>query len=215
MEFGNLGKRCTRMKSVMTKHGRQQRCAEFGDVGDVGDPDFGDFGDGGRGSVSGPLIGGGVTQVTTIAVKMLAKNKPGLAKWGASIGLLVGGGLSAALAFKRSTRSIGIPALLTSALIALPRQLEDLMASKASLKGAEEELYGLGEETESMDGAPPIQLLDSGGGTGVLGVITPEQELGVITPEQDLGNGDEGQTDGAGNGVELLGGFGSNFMSIQ
>jgi len=210
MNFGNLGRRCVRMK--MTKHGR--KCAEFGDVGDVGDfGDLGDFGDPGSGAIAGPLIGGGVAQVVTTAVKLIAKGKP-ISKWAAGIGLLVGGGLSGVLAFRRSSRATGIPALITAALVTVPRQIEDLLAPAGTFKGASErELYGLGED--DMDGAA-LTIMDSGSGsTGVFGTIVPEEQLGVTVPEEQMNDGDDGETNGAGRDVELLGGFGSNFMAVQ
>jgi len=216
----DLGRRCIRFKR--TQGGK--RCAEFsdgvGDVGDVGDYDgLADFGDPeGVSAIAGPLIGGGVAQVVTTAVKLIGKDKK-IAKWAAGIGLLVGGGLSAVLAFRRATRATGISGLITAGIVTLPRQLEDML-SKGTMAGAERELYGEDEtagedviEGEEMDGAPPLQLLDSGGGsTGVFGAIVPEQEMGAIVPEQEKG---ADETDGAQQDMTLLGAFGTNFMAVQ
>src|SRR3990167_2260546 len=111
-----LGKHCVRFKH--TKSGR--RCAEFSDgLGNIeyndGDPEgLADFGAGAAGvGVVGPLIGGGVAQAVTTAVKFFGKDRA-IAKWAAGIGLLVGGGLSAVLAARRSTRELGISGLVTA-----------------------------------------------------------------------------------------------------
>lgn len=169
-------------------------------------------------SVAGPLLGGGVTQAASMATRMLFKKKPAMVKWSSAIGLLIGGGISTALLFTRH-RQTGIAGLVTSALIAVPKQIEDLMAADTAAKAGylgvitpEQELngYGLGYDDSGYDmsgaglGAEQdIQLLDAGSGsTGVLGVVTPERELSGA-----FGAG------GIQNDVELMGGFGSNFLS--
>lgn len=204
----DFGKRCSRFKTVMTKYGRQRRCAEFS-----GGDDFGEFGDGDKSAIAGPLIGGGITQVATLAAKLLGRGKPWGDKWGAAIGLGVGGAVSGILAFRQSSRPMGISALITTALVALPRLAEDMLApAPGATKGAfgvttaEQELQGFGDEM----GADAIQLLDAGGGVG-FGVTTAEQELGAgdDSPVQMLGARPEAELFGAGAG------FGSNFLSAQ
>lgn len=172
----------------------------FGD--DFGD-DFGDFGAGlGRDSIAGPLVGGGVTNVGILATKLMWKNNPKISKWAGLIGTLLGGGVSAAMMLSPRTRSTGLSGLLTAALVGVPRQIEDMLATpSAPLKDylgvitPEQEMagYGLGQDDLGQD----IQLLDSGAGSSVLGTIVPEREMS-----------------GAGD-VELLGnaGFGSNFLA--
>lgn len=228
----SFGARCLRTKTVMTKYGRQKRCAEFSDgLGDDGMSDFGDFGQGASPSIAGPLIGGGTAQVVTIATKMLGRGKA-IEKWAGVVGLGVSGALSGVLAFRQSSRPTGISALITAGLVTLPRIIEDLMAPKTGLKGfgvhtAERELAGV--TTEEMAGAEEmlgadIQLLDSGSGGGVMGVYTAEREMAG----DDMEGANEAQLYGAQQDVTLLGaqnnapvdllggaGFGSNFLSAQ
>jgi len=225
----NFGRRCERTKSVMTKYGRQTRCAKFSDgFGDDGMSGFGDdFGQGDKSSIAGPLIGGGVAQIGTLATKLLFRGKK-IEKFGALIGLGLGGGLSAALAVSPRFRATGISGLITAGLVTLPRLLEDMIGPKTGLKDgfgvhtAERELAGV--TTEEMAGAEEmlgadIQLLDSGGGGGVQGVITTEQEMGGANEAQLFGAQQDLTLLGAQQNapVDLLGGagFGSNFLSAQ
>lgn len=165
-------------------------------------------------SVAGPLLGGGVTQAASLATRLLFKKSPNIVKWSNAIGFLLGGGVSAALLFTRHKQA-GLSGLVTSALIAVPNQIESMMGG--SLKGSdsylgvtvpEREMNGaFGYEDASMgafgdEAQQDIQLLDGGSGsTGVLGVVTPEREMAGA-----FGAG------GGGGDIELLG-FGSNFLS--
>lgn len=163
-------------------------------------------------SIAGPLVGGGATQAVSLATRLLFKDKPKVTKWAPSIGLLVGGGISAALAFSPRHRQTGIAGLLTAALVAIPRQVEEMLASTGTMRdylGLITPEQGLGYFGQDAAPAalpaqtPDVQLLDSGSGsTGVLGTIVPEREMA-------------GANFGADEGVELLGGFGSNFMAQQ
>jgi len=149
--------------------------------------------------LAGPLVGGGVTQVGSLATKLIWKDNPDVAKWAPAIGFGLGGIVSGILAFRPATRDVGITGLVTALLLALPQQLENLMmGSEGSTEGwgvvtPEMEMMGLGAEA-------PIQLLDSGGG------------MGVTVPEQGgMQGGGMGQTPP----VELLGGgasFGATFQ---
>lgn len=164
------------------------------------DYDMGDFGGMGEG-VAGPLIGGGSAQVGTLIAKLLLKGTP--AKWagliGTGLGLLAGGVL-----MFTGRRSMGISAMLTAAIVGVPRQLEDLLAPGA-MSGpwgviTPNELAAWGAEAEAAAaGQPVVQLLSPSGG---LGIHVPE----VLDGAEDV--------NGPGP-VELLGGFGSNFMNAQ
>jgi hypothetical protein len=185
----------------------------YGD--DLGD-DLGAFGtlgmDGtGRAHFVGPLIGGGAAQIGTIGAKLLFKGKPA-AKWGAAIGLGLGGLASGALMFSPKYRATGLAGLITVGLVTLPRLIEDLLTDGAGLKG--DDLGDLGvitperelaaSDIDMMDAMGQVQLLDSGsgGGTGMgLGVITPEREMAGMGQVEMMGGDDMGD------------GFGSNFLS--
>lgn len=157
--------------------------------------DFGFDGSLGEG-LAGPLVGGGVTQVGTLAARMLGKTRPSVHKWAPTIGFGLGAIVSGILAFRKNTRGIGIAALVTSALVAVPRQMEELMMGTAT--------HGFGVITpEQMQGAfgeqAPVELLDSGNGNySGMGVTTAEQGMGAPAPVEMLGNS----------------GFGANFASV-
>ena len=179
----------------------------------------------GRAHVAGPLVGGGVTQAATLATKLLFKANPKVTKWANLIGLALGGGLSGILAARASTRETGIAGLITAAIIAVPNQIEAMLlddAAKAGYLGIitpEREMAGYmgdfgaeGDYDESMMGLgaeQDIQLLDASPGT--MGVITPEREMGGAMPSPMGAMGAGGVSDD----VELMGGFGSNFLSQQ
>lgn len=207
---------CVRYKR--TSGGR--RCAEF-----AGSDDFsmdGGFGAGIGRDLAGPLIGGGVTQVATLATKMLGRGKK-IEKWGAGVGLGAGILVSGILAFRQSTRDIGITGLVVAGLVGLPRLIEDLMGPAAGstagylgIHTAEADMAGyLGADDSA------IQLLDSGGGLGVgagLGVITAEEEvmagaMGAGVPDVALlgAQRSEAELFGSGGGAA----FGANFLSHQ
>lgn len=166
-------------------------------------------------SIAGPLIGGGATQAAALATRLLFKDKPNVVKYASLIGLGIGGGISAALMFNPKYKQTGLAGLVTAALVAVPRQIEDLLAASGTMKDylglitPERELAGgygggMAGDDYAMMGQPDVQLLDSGSGsTGVLGTIVPEREMAGA----DFGAAPEG--------VELLGGFGSNFLSQQ
>ena len=156
-------------------------------------------------SLAGPLVGGGTTQVGTLAAKLIWKDNAAINKWAPSIGFGLGAIVSGILAFRESTRGIGIAGLVTAALVAIPRQLEELMmgddAATAGWDGlgiitAETEMQGLGAGAEQA-----VELL--GDGSGGLGVVVPE-----------MGGGGQMGAGGAEHAVELLsnGGFGANFL---
>ncbi len=149
------------------------------------------------GGLAGPLVGGGVTQVGTLATKLIfGKSSPKLDKWAPTVGLALGALVSGILAARRSTRAIGIAGLVTAGLVAIPRQLEELMMG-ANVKG-----FGV-ITPEQMQGAfgeqAPVELLDSGNGNySGMGVTTAEQGMGQPGPVEMLGNS----------------GFGANFASV-
>lgn len=153
-------------------------------------------------SLAGPLVGGAVTQVGTLATALIWKDKPNVQKWAPAIGLGLGALVSGILAFRENTRTIGIAGLVTAALVAVPRQLENILAgSHGTTKGfgviTPESMqgYGLGVITpESMQGAPPVELLDSGNGSSGM-----QADVGASQPP-----------------VEMLGtsGFGAHFASV-
>jgi hypothetical protein len=234
--MSTFGARCSRFKQVMTAKGPVNRCASFindsgasaaADSGasaaaDWGD-DFGDdFGFGmGRAELAGPLIGGGLAQVGTLAIRLLFKNSPGLQKWAPALGTVLGAGVSGAMMMSPRFKSVGLSGIVTAALVGVPRQVEDILMGSAmkdylGVITAEQEMagayagfgdeyagyqmgdeyagYQMGDEYAGLGAQQDVQLLDAG-----LGVITAEQEMN--------GPGD----------VELLGaaGFGSNFLAAQ
>lgn len=170
--------------------------------------------------VLGPLIGGGVTQGTSMAARALFKSRPAVVKWSGLIGLAVGGGISGILAAREGTRDMGISGLVTAAVVAVPKIIEDLFADDADKAGylgiitPEREMNGYLGEGEYDDGMmglgaeQDIQLLDASPGT--MGIITPEREMNGAGPMSPMGAGG-----GVSDDVELMGGFGSNFLSQQ
>lgn len=147
--------------------------------------------------LAGPLVGGGVTQVGTLAARLIfGKTRPGIHKWAPTIGFGLGALVSGILIARKSTRGIGVAGLVTSALVAVPRQLEELMMGHTT--------HGFGVITpEQMQGAfgenAPVELLDSGNGNySGMGVTTAEQGMGAPGPVEMLGNS----------------GFGANFASV-
>ena len=154
------------------------------------DYEMGGFGDP---SVAGPMIGGGITNLGVLGSKLIFKGKAP-AKYagliGTGLGLLVSGILTA----RSGTRQLGIAGLVTSALVGLPKQLEDYLEEKGMLS----DYLGIVAAEQMMNGGlgaeQAVELLDPN-----LGVVTAEQgEMGAVGPASD---------------VELLGGFGTNFMN--
>jgi len=171
----------------------------YGDFGEYDMGDFGDFGVAGREHIAGPLIGGGIAQVATLATKLAF---PAKAKWAGAIGFLAGGIVSGILASRPRFRQVGISGLVTAALVGIPRQIEDLMTAPATTQGY---LGVITPEQIAGMGAGDIELLDSGAGAGTIGVITPEQ-AGDMS-----GFGAQGDIEMMGAGGAS--GFGSNFFA--
>lgn len=157
--------------------------------------------DGAGEQIAGPLIGGGVAQVGMLATRLLFPGKA-VAKWSGLVGGLLGAAVGGALMFSSRYRSTGLSALVTALIIGVPRQIEEALMSAGVLKGDMDGYFGVvtpeqvsgyfGQDESGL--GQDVQLLDSGGG-GNLGVQVAEQVM-----------------QGAGD-VEMMGGFGSNFMS--
>lgn len=171
---------------------------------------FRGFGEGmGRPEIAGPLIGGGATQLGIMLAHLHAKKNPAALRHAGVHGALIGGLVSGLLAMSHKHRQVGISALVTVGIMAVPRMLEGFMGL-----GHREEtaaMHGLGiitpSQYEALSGAgeePVVQLLDAG--TGVSG------SFGTHVAEE-MGPGAE---PGADMPVEIMGnGFGSNFLSAQ
>lgn len=169
---------------------------------------FRGFGDSsGHAYIAGPLIGGGATQIGIMLAHLHARKNPEALRHAGLHGAVLGGLVCAALAFTQKHRATGISGLVTVGIMAAPRILEGFMGlghrEETAMKGAlgiitpseYHALSGFGED-------PAIQLLDAGGGsTGVLGTHVAEE----VHPLAGAGD----------SPVELLGGFGSNFLSAQ
>jgi len=157
--------------------------------------------------LAGPLVGGGVAQAAMITTKLLGRNKP-FAKWSGLIGALAGGAVSGALMFSPRYRRMGIQGLLTAALVGLPRQIEDMIGGPSGGATAGSYLGLISPEAQMQDAlggymqvpSQDVQMLS--GQPGSFGAIVAERELsggmGAGVPE-----------------VEIMGAFGSNFMSNQ
>lgn len=165
-------------------------------------------------AVAGPLIGVGTAKVGAIAARVVFKDAD-IAKFsdltGAGLGALIGWLLSRTPRMRAS----GQIAMWTAITVGALDQIEKMLTEAGLLKDGylgvitPEQFQGLGayDDYGNMFGqTSPVQLLDSGGG-GSLGVHVPEQFEG-------MGNDEYNSMMGAGPGdVELLGGFGSNWMS--
>lgn len=162
----------------------------------------------GNPAIAGPLIGGGATQLGIMLAHLHAKKNPAALRHAGVHGALVGAAVGGLLAMSPKHRETGISALVTVAIMSIPRMLEGFMGL-----GHREEtaaMHGLGiivpSHYESLSGAeePVVQLLDAG--TGVSG------SFGTHVAEE-MGPGPE---PGADMPVEIMGnGFGSNFLSAQ
>ena len=145
-------------------------------------------------SVAGPLLGGGAAQVGILATRYFLKTNAKALKYAGLIGTAVGMGVGALL-YYQGRKQLGQAAMVTAALIGLPRQLESFLPAGTlgdDLLGDDNYLGVITPEYE-MQGAGDVQILE---GASNLGLITAEQEM----------NGAEG--------VELLdAGFGSNFLA--
>lgn len=161
-----------------------------------------------RPEIAGPLIGGGATQLGIMLAHLHARKNPAALRHAGVHGAILGGLVGGALAFSDKHRATGISALVTVAIMAVPRMLEGFMGL-----GHREEtaaMHGLGiivpSQYESLSGAdePVVQLLDAG--TGVSG------SFGTHVAEE-MGPGPEPSAEMP---VEIMGnGFGSNFLSAQ
>lgn len=166
---------------------------------------FRGFGAGlGSPSIAGPLIGGGATQLGIMLAHLHAKKNPQALRHagihGAVLGAIVGG----ALTFSDKYRDTGISALVTVAVMTLPRILEGFMGlghRDETMKGYELGIITPQAYQALADSEPVVQLLDAGG--GVMGTHVAEE----VHPMAGAGAGDY---------VEMLGnGFGTNFLSSQ
>lgn len=140
-------------------------------------------------AAKGPLIGGGLTQLTMIVVK---KFIPTMAKHSALIGMAVGGGVSAYLMTKPQYKETGAAGLATALLIGLPLQLNTWMGG--TLMGPDDLGAITSEQLSAYDtdmGAGPLELMDSpvqiqdsgSGSTGLIGAVTSEQ---MGAPAEDV-----------------------------
>ncbi len=160
--------------------------------------------------VTGPLIGGGVTQIGIMLAHLHGKKNPKVLRHAGFYGAALGGLVSGALALSSKHRETGISALVTVGIMTLPRILEGFMGLGARDETAKmnglgiitpEQYQALSDAGEFGDGDPAVQLLDAGGGsTGVLGTHVAEEVRPLAGAPAD--------------GVELLGsGFGANWAS--
>lgn len=150
--------------------------------------------------IAGPLIGGGVAQAAVLTTKMIAKDKP-FSKWAGLVGTLAGGLASGALMFSPRYRRMGIQGLITAVLVGVPRQVEDLMSSGPTA-GSYLGLITPEAQMQGMGAYMPVPSQDM----QMLG----QHGLGTIVAEREL----NGMGMGAGvPEVEIMGAFGSNFMS--
>jgi hypothetical protein len=169
---------------------------------------FRGFGEGlGSPAIAGPLIGGGATQLGIMLAHLHAKKNPAALRHagihGAVLGTIVGG----ALTMSSKYRDTGISALVTVAVMTLPRILEGFMGlghRDETMKGYELGIITPEQYHSLSDSEPVVQLLDSGSGGGVMGTHVAEE----LHPMAGAG--------GASDYVEMLGnGFGTNFLSSQ
>lgn len=138
-------------------------------------------------AAKGPLIGGGLAKLTSIAIK---KFKPDWAKYAGLAGAAVGGGVSAFLMTKPEHKETGAAGLATALLIGLSEQLEtsmgllrgaDDLSAYASEMGADATEM-LGDEVEGVDdlSATPEGLMIQGN-DDLLGAHVAE--IGAVTSE--------------------------------
>jgi hypothetical protein len=168
---------------------------------------FRGFGEGlGSPAIAGPLIGGGATQLGIMLAHLHAKKNPQALRHagihGAVLGAIVGG----ALTMSSKHRDTGISALVTVAVMTLPRILEGFMGlghRDETMKGYELGIITPEQYHSLSDSEPVVQLLDSGAGGGVMGTHVAEEVHSMAGA-------------GASDYVEMLGsGFGTNFLSSQ
>ena len=165
---------------------------------------FRGFGEGGseHAHIAGPLIGGGATQIGIMLAHLHARKNPAALRHAGIHGAVLGALVSGALAMSNKHRATGVSALMTVAIMTVPRILEGFMGLGKTDETAA--MHGLGiisaEQYHSLSGAeePIVQLLDAG--SSGLGMHVAEEYHGL-----------NGASDSP---VELLGsGFGSNFLN--
>jgi hypothetical protein len=152
--------------------------------------DFFDFGGTGTQIVAGPLIGGGLAQLSILGVR---KYLPAKAKWAGAIGAAVGTAVGAFLMSKPQHKEKGLAAVAVALLVGVPRQIEDLMLP-SKLSGADQiDILGAynaemgAYNAEQMGEASPVEILNSGsGGTGLLGAIVPENMAGDLGADVEI-----------------------------
>lgn len=159
----------------------------------------------GREHIAGPLVGGGAAQIGVLTAKLLAKSKPGVGKYAGLIGTVVGVGVGGLMMTSRKLRATGISAMVTAAIIGVPRQIEDMLRASGHLAGDGDMAGYLGVITpeqqmagyaEGMMGESAVQMLGANG-------------MGVTVAEEQMAGPGDIQMLGAGAG------FGSNFMNAQ
>lgn len=166
---------------------------------------FRGFGDGiGSPHIAGPLIGGGATQLGIMLAHLHAKKNPQALRHAGIHGAVLGAIVSGALTMSSKYRDTGIAALVTVGVMTLPRILEGFMGlghRDETMKGYELGIITPEQYHSLSDAEPVVQLLDSGGGGGVMGTHVAEE----VHPMAGAGAGDY---------VEMLGngGFGTNFL---
>jgi len=132
-------------------------------------------------AAKGPLLGGGLTQVGTFAVRKLM---PSMAKHAPLIGTILGAGVSGFLMTKPQHKEAGAAGLATALIIGLPNILDAYMGT-GLLHGADD----LSAYTSEM-GADEMAAYTSEMGANALELMdapTPVQiegsEMGAITSE--------------------------------
>lgn len=163
---------------------------------------FRGFGEGlGSPHIAGPLIGGGATQLGIMLAHLHAKKNPQALRHAGIHGAVLGAIVSGALTMSAKWRDTGIAALVTVGVMTLPRILEGFMGlghRDETMKGYELGIITPEQYQALSDSEPVVQLLDAGG--GVMGTHVAEE----VHPMAGAGAGDY---------VEMLGGFGTNFLS--
>lgn len=167
-------------------------------------------------AAKGPLLGGGLAKLASIAVR---KFLPSFAKHAGLAGAVVGGGVGAFLMTKPEHKETGAAALATALLVGLSEEFEqmtgllrgadDLSAYTSEMGANALELMEEGMGADDMgadDMSAPLEIQDSGGSSGVMGA------LGAYTSEMGAYTSEMGATP---DGVQIQGGidgaFGASF----
>jgi hypothetical protein len=166
-------------------------------------------------AAKGPLLGGGLAKLTSLAVR---KFVPSMAKHAGLAGAIVGGGVSAFLMTKPEHKETGAAGLATALIVGLSEELEqmtgllhgadDLSAYTSAMGANALELMDdvSGDDMSDGEVSGPLEIQDSGSGSsgvmGALGAYT--SEMGAVTSEM-----------GAPDGIQIQGGiegaFGGSF----